>query len=106
MPHNTAAFQYSSTDQQLYMSRRRVHPVSKVNIRGLNFSNGQPLQAEVLSGASVQLIERITHAARARSPELSVQSLYLLKLRVNRGSLVCKRHESRVLRLECGGDRC
>jgi len=35
-------------------------------------SNRQPLQAKVLPSASVQLVEWITHAARARSPELSV----------------------------------
>ena len=83
------------------MSTQLEYPVSIPAV-----SNGQPLQAKVFSSAPVQLIERIAHATRACPPELSIQHLYLLKFGINHSSLVRERHKSRVLRLQCGDNRC
>jgi len=104
---HTAALQHSDTGQQLHiLDTLRAILCRKQKPEAKSVSNRQPLQAKVLSGAPVQLIERITHATRARPPKLSIQCLYLLKLRVNHGGLVRERHESRILRLQSGGDRC
>ena len=64
------------------------------------------LQPELGRAPPVEVVERVTHAARLGAPQLGIECLDLLQLCVQRGGLARKGDEGGMLRLEGGGDRC
>ena len=65
----------------------------------------EALEPEPNIRPAVELVERVPHGARLRSPELRVKRAQLLELRVDRGGLGREGHERRVLGLERRYDR-
>ena len=53
-----------------------------------------------VSGRTIEVVERVSHAPGLGSPELRVQRLDLLQFGVDRCCLARQGHEGRVLRLE------
>lgn len=62
-------------------------------------------QPELSRAPSVKVVERVAHAACPGAPQLGIERLDLLQLRVQRCSLARERNERSVLRLQGGGDR-
>lgn len=60
----------------------------------------QSFQAEFSHSASVQLVERIAHATGLSSPELRIESLDLLQLRIKGCRFASESDECRMLRLQ------